>query len=309
MKLIVTEINDDTPDVKIIAFRHPRRSELPLSEPGSHVDVHIPGGKIRQYSLCGDTSDRAQYRIAVRRKNDGRGGSKWLHDNVELGMILPVTAPRSNFPIVKDAKRQIFVAGGIGITPFISMIQFAKEAGQDYALHYAAPTRNNAPLIQALEQMCSDNLYAWFSQESPGTRFDAKMLGAPMDGTHIYCCGPTRLVDSVRAATVDWPASQVHFEVFEAALDENFKPEPFDIRIASTGEVLRVPANESALTVLKRHGLAFSSSCEMGVCGSCVCKYNEGVVVHRDTFLDAGRRQDTLALCVSRARVAVTLDV
>ncbi|MGN5477799.1 flavin reductase family protein [Cupriavidus basilensis] len=149
----------------------------------------------------------------------------------------------------------------------------------------------------------------WFSREADGQRFDPKALSTPQPGTHIYCCGPASLVEAVRAATTDWPREQIHFEVFAPTLDENFKPEPFDIRIASTGETIRVPANESALTVLRERGFPLTSSCEMGVCGSCTCGYTDGVVIHRDSFLDAARRQEKLALCVSRARVGVTLDL
>jgi len=310
MKLVVDQVIDETPDVRVITFRHPLRPELPEAEPGAHVDVHIGGGKIRQYSLCNDPADRGRYRIAVKREAAGRGGSRWLHEQLTPGMEIPVTAPRNNFGLAPGATRHVFVAGGIGITPFVSMVRHLSAVGGDFALHYCARTAAEAPLHRELAALCTPaQLYPWFSRDAGGQRFDARALAAPEPGTHIYCCGPASLVEAVRAATADWPTEQIHFEVFAPTLDENFKPEPFDIRVASTGEIIRIGANESALTVLRERGFPVAASCEMGVCGSCTCGYTDGVVIHRDSFLDASRRQDTLALCVSRARVSLTLDL
>ncbi len=310
MKLVVDSISDDTPDVRVITLRHPRRPALPAAEPGAHVDVHIPGGKIRQYSLCNDPTAPGHYRIAVKREADGRGGSRWLHEELAPGMELPVTAPRNNFGLARDAARHVFVAGGIGITPFVSMVRHLGATGGDFTLHYCAQSAATAPLYAELATLCQPGqLRGWFSRAPGGRRFDATTLPGPEPGTHIYCCGPAGLVEAVRAATAHWPAEQIHFEVFAPTPDENFKPEPFDIRVASTGEVIRVPAHESALSVLRERGFPLAASCEMGVCGSCVCGYSDGIVIHRDAFLDASRRQEKLALCVSRARVSVTLDV
>jgi ferredoxin len=141
-------------------------------------------------------------------------------------------------------------------------------------------------------------------------RFQAEhILSEPVPGTHVYCCGPRRLTQAVREATAQWPPDHVHFEVFKPTLDEHFKPEPFDVRLVSIGEILRVPAEKSALEVLRAHGLALPSSCELGVCGSCECRYSDGLVIHRDSVLDVSARQDRMMLCVSRARVCVTLNL
>ncbi|CAM3489500.1 Oxidoreductase [Bordetella sputigena] len=310
MKLQVSEVSQDASGIKIIRFVHPHRPTLPAAPAGAHVDVHIPGGKIRQYSLCGDPRQTSHYTIAVKRSDTGRGGSRWLHEHAEPGLVLPVSAPRSNFPLAAEASRHIFVAGGIGITPFVSLAWQARAQGQDFLLHYCARQRTAAPLLGTLQGLCgADGLATWFSGDPGGCRFDASTLGDPIAGTHVYCCGPASLIAAVREATAHWPESQVHFEVFEATLDENFKPEPFDIRIASTGATLRVPADQSALDVLRRQGHALPSSCEMGVCGACVCGYTDGTVLHRDAFLSASQRQEKMALCVSRARVGVTLEL
>lgn len=310
MKLMVTNIVHDTPTVKIFTLKHPLRDTLPTPSAGAHVDVRLPDGKIRQYSLCGDPADDSIYQIAVRREDDGRGGSRWLHENVELGSILHVSAPRNNFPLVAGAKQHLFIGGGIGITPFSAMVQAAKEAGEEFFVEYCVRSSVDAPLFAKLRAVCGDrNLRVWAGDQIPRQRFDATSIGAPVEGMHIYCCGPTSLVNAVREATVDWPESQVHFEVFAATLDENFKAEPFDMKIASTGEVIRVPANQSALDVLRAHGFIISSSCELGVCGSCECGYKDGTVIHRDSILGVSSRQDRMMLCVSRARVAVTIEL
>ena len=310
MKLIVTNIVQDTPTVKIYTLRHPIHPALPKQSAGAHVDVRLPDGKIRQYSLCGNPDDESEYRIAVRRESTGRGGSCWLHDNVEIGSVLHVTAPRNNFPLVTEAKRNVFIAGGIGITPFSSMIYGSKKAGTPFVINYCIKSMEDAPLLEQLSQYCAeDELRLWTSRAEGGRRFDVADIGPPIEGTHIFCCGPNYLVDAVKIATKALEEDQVHFEVFSATLDENFKPEPFLIKIASTGEIIRVDANQSALEALHQHGFNIATSCGLGVCGSCECEYSEGTVIHRDSVLNVSARQDRMMPCVSRARVSVTLNL
>lgn len=310
MKLMVSDIAQDTPTVRIYTLKHPIHPSLPKQTAGAHVDVRLPDGKIRQYSLCGDPEDASVYKIAVRKEADGRGGSRWLHDNVDLGSILHVTAPRNNFPLAANAQRNIFIAGGIGITPFASMVVASKNAGTPFELNYCVRSVDDAPLLKQLLDTCGkDGLHLWTSSGDDCKRFDVTDIGQPTEGTHIYCCGPNKLVEAVRKSTETWPEEQVHFEVFSATLDENFKPEPFDIKIASTGKVIRVGANQSALDALHQNGFNVASSCSLGVCGSCECGYSEGIVIHRDAVLNVAARQDRMMPCVSRARVSVTLDL
>jgi len=310
MKMNVEEARADTNEVTVYTLRHPWRRNLPSPEPGAHVDLRLPDGRARQYSLCGDPSDDSRYRIAVKREDDGRGASRWIHANLKVGAVAHVSTPRNNFPLVADARRHVFIAGGIGITPFVAMTQRVVRRGEDFSLHYCART-SNAPLLGDLRKICGpDRLATYFSGGPQPRRFDcATTLARCETGVHLYCCGPQRLTDAVREATQSWPADQVHFEVFKPTLDENFQSEPFDIRIASTGETIRVPASRSTLDVLREHGFPLPSSCELGVCGSCVCRYSGGAVIHRDSVLSVGDRQDRMMLCVSRARVAVTLDI
>lgn len=307
MKLRVESIRASTPEVAHIGLVHPLRPELPEWTPGAHVDFRLPDGKIRQYSLCGDPSDRSRYEVAIKREEQGRGGSKWVHENLALGTIAHVSAPRNNFPLAAGATRHVFVAGGIGITPFVAMVRMLAAEGEDFILHLCARSAEDAPLLNLLRGICGARLQCWFSSER--RRFDPAVLGGPVQGTHIYSCGPERLVGSLQAAldVAGWPAEQIHIERFAATLDENFKPEPFEALIESTGQMLHVPADRSLLDVLREHGFPLPSSCEMGVCGSCECGYRDGVVLHRDSSLPLSKRQDRMIPCVSRARGSLTL--
>lgn len=308
MKLRVEAARLATQQVLHLTLVHASRPELPAWEPGAHVDLRLPDGRIRQYSLCGDPQDRRTYQIAIKREDAGRGASRWAHDALIEGAVAHVSAPRNNFPI-RQAARHVFVLGGIGVTPGLPMARRLAAEGADVAVHFCARSASEAPLLAELSAACGDRLSTWFSAE--GRRFDPRVVGPYSEGACLYVCGPRRLLDAVReaAAALGWPETSVHAEAFQATLDENFKPEPFDAKLASTGATLHVPADRSLLEVLRDHGVLMPSSCELGVCGSCVCGYRDGVVIHRDAVISVADRQDRIAPCVSRARVSVTLDL
>lgn len=306
MKLRVEKARLTSPDVLHVQLVHPLRPELPHWTAGAHVDLRLSDGRVRQYSLCGDPLDRSRYEIAIKRERNGRGGSIWAHENLRTGTIAHVSAPRNNLPLAENAKRHVLIAGGIGITPFASMARTLAALNKDYVLHYCVRSAEDAPLLAELQAICADRLIPWFSQQ--GRRFDTKLLPYRDQGTHVYVCGPSRLVESVRTALKEWPEQQIHNEVFQPTIDENFKAEPFEAVVASTGQRLLVPANRSLLDVLRDSGFIVPSSCELGVCGSCECGYRDGIVIHRDHVLPLAKRQDRMLPCVSRARVSVTLD-
>lgn len=308
MKMKVVDIAHQPNNVAVYTLSHTWRDRLSEPLPGSHVDVSIPGGKVRQYSLCGDPDDASVYRIAVKREDRGRGASKWIHENFKLGDVVLVSTPRNNFPLDPKAAQHILIAGGIGITPFIAMARRLAKQKAEFTLHYCTRS-SDAPFLAELRGICGNNLITHFS-DVPESRFDAtKALQGVSSDAHVYFCGPQKLTDAVREAISDWPEERVHFEAFAPTLDENFNPEPFDIVLASSGNVLRVPANKSALEVLRSEGFPLPSSCELGVCGSCACNYRDGIVIHRDSILKVSERQDKMLVCVSRARVSVTLDL
>ena len=188
------------------------------------------------------------------------------------------------------------------------MARTLKRRGKDFTLHYCARSASEAPLLAELERhLRADACNAGSPQTA--ARFDPAAIGPYDEDTHVYICGPQRLLDAVQSALSAWPEDHVHGEVFQMTVDENFKPEPFEATVASTGQRFLVPADKSLLDVLRDNDFAMPSSCEMGVCGSCECGYRDGVVLHRDKVLPTSKRQDRLMLCVSRARVSVTLDL
>jgi vanillate O-demethylase ferredoxin subunit len=307
MKLRVANLRFTTPEVMHLRLVHPLRPALPEWSAGAHVDLRLPDGRVRQYSLCGDPDDRSGYEIAVKREAEGRGGSIWAHENLRVGSEMHISAPRNNLPLSAQAKRHVLVAGGIGITPFVSMARTLKRRGADFTLHYCARSAEYAPLLAELRDICGASLQCWFSED--GRRFDPAAIGPYDENTHVTICGPQRLLDAVQSALHAWPEAQVHGEVFQMTVDENFKPEPFEATVASTGQRFLIPADKSLLDVLRANDFPLPSSCEMGVCGACECGYRDGLVLHRDRVLPTSKRQDRLMLCVSRARVSVTLDL
>lgn len=308
MKLNVAGVRDAGGGVRVYVLKHPLRPSLPPPSPGAHVDVRLPDGRVRHYSLCGDPADATRYVIAVKCESAGRGGSQWIHENFAEGFEAHVSAPRNHFPLAADAVEHILVAGGIGITPLIGMARHLQRTGQDFTLHYCARSAATAPLLDDTRRLFGERLRGHFSND-PASRFDAaSVLADRSPGAHVYCCGPNRLVDAVRSATTDWPARRVHFEMF-APLPQEGTAEPFDISIASTGATFTVPADRSALAVLRDNGFQIASSCEIGVCGSCESRYRSGTVIHRDVVLDAEARSTRMLLCVSRATDNVVLDL
>ncbi len=310
MKLRVGAVDQMCEDVKAFRLVHPTRPHLPAWAPGAHVDVQLSDGKVRQYSLVGTPDDLSEYRIVVKRETGGRGGSAWLHDHLKVGDELHVSAARNNFPLDLSADKAILIAGGIGVTPIFSMVRALKSAGKEFELHYCFRSRANAPLLAELQDICGPLLIEHAGEDGAEHRLNmSSIIGEPQPGLHVYCCGPERLVSDMENLCADWPEEQVHAELFQMTLDENYNPEPFDLHIASTDQTFRVPADRSALDVLREEGFVLPSSCELGVCGSCECGYSDGTVIHRDKVLKTSARQNRMMLCVSRARVSITVEL
>ncbi len=277
MKMKVVGIAHEPNNVAVYTLSHTWRDKLSDPLPGAHVDVSVPGGKVRQYSLCGDPDDASIYRIAVKHEESGRGASKWIHENFKLGDVVLVSTPRNNFPLDPEAARHILIAGGIGITPFIAWRVGLRSRKRSSRCTIAHDRRMRLFLRSCVRFAAIISSRIFPTCRKAGFNAAKALQGVSSD-THVYFCGPQKLTDAVREATSDWPEERVHFEVFAPTLDENFNPEPFDIVLASSGNVLRVPADKSALDVLRAQGFALPSSCELGVCGSCACNYRDGIV-------------------------------
>ncbi len=276
--------------------------ELAPFTPGSHVDVHLPGGLVRQYSLCSDAGDTARYTVAVKKESAGRGGSLAMHERVEEGSSIAIAGPRNLFALANDARHSVFIAGGIGITPILAMIRWLAARGQSWELHYCARSAQHAAFYPELCALGADRVHPYFS-EVP--LLDARaLLAVGQAGTHVYCCGPEGLMKAVKDASSAWNPAQVHFEWFAAPDVAHAPNQAFEIELGKSGRVLSVPPDQSILQVLHGEGIAVPCACEEGVCGTCETRVLAGDVDHRDLLLSEQERaaNGSMMVCVSRAR-------
>ncbi len=301
MRIRVRALTWEAPGVLSLDLVAEEGNALPPFEPGAHIDLHLPTGAIRQYSLCGDTADTSHYRIAVR---DVKGGlsSQFVHRKLRPGELLTISAPRNNFPLV-DAPRYVFVAGGIGITPLIPMMQAASAKGRPWSLLYCNRRTEDAPFLHDIGTFGGDIL---LHSSEAGTRLDvAKELGAVRKDTVVYCCGPERLMTAVEKTTAEWPEGTVRFEWFaprSRPADE--ASGNFELACEASGLTLQVPPDKSVLAVLNEAGIDVPCSCQQGICGTCEVRVLDGEVDHRDSILSSAERaaNATMMTCVSRAR-------
>ncbi len=291
----------------------PAGGELLPFEPGAHLPVRTPAGVVRRYSLCGDPADTARYEIAVKRDAAGRGGSASMADLLHQGSLLPVAAPRNEFALHPRARRFLFIAGGIGITPMMSMMRhLAATGGPPFALHYCTRDPAHTAFADVLaEAPFRDCATLHHDHGDVAQAFDFwPLLEKPQPGTHVYCCGPRGLMDAVRDMSGHWAGGSVHFESFgvDAALRRHDRP--FTVRLTHSGTCIDVPADRSILEVLREHGVAVRSSCEAGSCGTCRTGLVDGEAEHRDFVLGPDEQASQIMVCVSRARgESLTLDL
>lgn len=281
---------------------------LPPFEAGSHIDVHLPGGLVRQYSLHDLASEPPRYRIGVLRESASRGGSAALVDRVKVGDRLNVSVPRNHFALHQSAKRSILLAGGIGITPILCMAQQLARDGRAFELHYCGRTPRRMAFLERLKSSSfAVDTHMHFDDGPKEQLLDAAaVVGAPDPDTHLYVCGPAGFMDHVleTARDLGWPEPQLHREYFAAAPIDHSADGPFEIELKSTGQVIQVDAEKSAATALRDAGISIAVSCEQGVCGTCITRVLSGIPDHRDLyFTDAEHeRNDSFTPCCSRAR-------
>jgi ferredoxin-NADP reductase len=282
-------------DVRVTAIRYAARDTnlyeltpldgrpLPGYEPGAHIDLHLPNGLVRQYSLLEDEPDGKSYCIGVKRDPASRGGSRCVHDDLRVGITLRISAPRNNFALVEDAKHVILLAGGIGITPIWCMVQRLEKLGRSWKLHYASRSRSDMAFLQALEAMAPSQFH--FDDESGGRFLDVAgiVADAPKDA-HLYCCGPTPMLKAFETATADWPREQIHVEYFTPKQEPD-KKGGFVVELARSGQEFVIPEGKSILQVLLDAGVDVDYSCELGICGACEQRLVSGIPEHRDAVL------------------------
>jgi tetrachlorobenzoquinone reductase len=282
---------------------------LPPFDPGSHIDLHLPGDTMRQYSLCGDPADRSHYRVAIRSVSGGLS-SQYVHRKLRPGDVLTISQPRNNFPL-DDAARYLFIAGGIGITPLLPMMRAASAAGKPWILLYCNRRDDEAPFLGEIRALNGD---VSLHSAAAGTRLDvAERLAAAEQDTLVYCCGPERLMLAVEAATAAWPEGTVRFEWFAPrSRPEDETSGSFEVVCEASGVTLSVPADKTLLATLNDAGIAVPCSCEQGICGTCEVRVIAGEVDHRDSIQSQAERaaNQSMMVCVSRARSArLVLDI
>ncbi|MFF7883970.1 PDR/VanB family oxidoreductase [Streptomyces sp. NPDC020794] len=288
--------------VVALTLVHPTGGRLPDWTPGSHIEVVLPEGTIRHYSLCGNRWDAYTYRIAVLREQQGRGGSAFVHDTLCPGDRVGVGGPRNHFPLVPSEK-YLFIAGGIGITPLLPMIHQAELLGTDWKLLHGGRTRASMAFAGELSAAYGERVHI-VPQDECGLLDLASWLGTPRPDTKVYCCGPAPLLAAVEAACADWPSYALRTERFTAA--EQAAPvrdTAFEVDLRRTGSTVTVTPEVSVLEAVRRVGAEVLSSCEQGTCGTCLTPVLEGRPDHRDSILADHQRaaNDCMFLCVSRS--------
>jgi vanillate O-demethylase ferredoxin subunit len=316
MTLVVAKTWREAAGVYCFELADREGRELPSFTAGSHVDVEIAPGVTRQYSLCNDPRQRDRYLIAVLREDAGRGGSVGLIDGLAAGRTIRVSEPRNHFALEPSARRTVLIAGGIGVTPLLAMAERLAHTGAPFELHYAARSPERAAFLERIRTSTfADRTRVYFSEGPEPARLDLDaVLADPAPGAHLYVCGPARLIEAALATAKakGWPNSRVHREFFAAPVAEAREAGPFEIEIASSGQVIVVPADRSATEVLAEHGIEIATSCEQGVCGTCIARVLEGVPDHRDVYLTPEEQAagDQMTLCCSRARTGrLVLDL
>ncbi len=296
----------------------PPLKELPAFTAGAHIDLHLPNGLIRSYSLLNDPQERHRYRVGVNKDAQSRGGSRYMHEVLRAGDTLAISAPRNNFPLEEQAPLNVFFAGGIGITPMMSMIARNRQLGRPWKLYYAARTRRNAAFLDTLHGYQSDlsdpnvELSFTFDQEPDGQRMDlAGIIKALPPEAHVYCCGPLPMLTAFEQAAAGLPPAQVHFEYF-AAKESAATDGGFTVELARSGQSVSVRAGQTILDSLLDIGIEPPYSCQEGICGTCEVRVLEGTPDHRDLVLSAAEKaaNNRMMICCSGAKSArLVLDL
>lgn len=313
----VVAIHYEAADIVSFFLERPDRSPLWPVEPGSHVDVHLPNGMMRSYSLSNHDGRSERYRLTVARDLNSKGGSTFLHDSIRAGQMVEISAPRNNFPLFEAANLTVMVAGGIGVTPFLPMMERLNALGRKWRIHYCVRTRERAALLGEIEKLAEaglGELVANYDEEPGGAMLDLKGVASTLGvSDHIYCCGPIGMLDAFRKAcsAQGIEDDRVHFEYFSSAT-ESATDGGYDIILDASKRTVRVCEGQTMLQALLDAGLNIPYSCEEGVCGACETRVLAGTPDHRDMILSDRERAEnrTMMVCCSGSKSpTITLDL
>lgn len=305
LTLVVSDLQAEARDVMLVELRAQNGAALPAFEPGAHLEIDLGSGRIRHYSLTNDWRERDRYVIGVGRVAAGRGGSAYIHQSLRCGMPLQVSAPRNNFPLAPAGESHLFIAGGIGVTPFMSMIRWCEAQGRPWRLVYAARNGQRAAFHETLREY-GERVHFHFDDQAGGF-LDVRPWLSERAGQHIYCCGPQALMQAVQTHAAHLPPQTMHFEYFAApsvdADSTTAAAGEFRVELRQSHRSFTVPADRSILEVLEANGIELPFSCREGLCGTCETPVCEGEVEHRDYVLSQEQRAagKSMMICVSRA--------
>jgi vanillate monooxygenase ferredoxin subunit len=280
---------------------------LPAFSAGSHVDVHLPNGLTRQYSLCNDPSEGHRYLIGVLRDATSRGGSRAMHELVQEGDVLHISAPKNHFPLAHEATHSVLVAGGIGVTPILCMAERLAVTGASFAMHYCTRSPERTAFRERIAQSAfATKVHFHFDDGPDSQKLQLESLLKPMrPGVHLYVCGPTGFMDWIleTARAAGWPSQRLHYEFFGAEVVKSEDDATFEVKLASSGKVILVPKDRTVVQALAAAGVEIATSCEQGVCGTCLTRVLEGEPDHKDMYLTPEEQaaNDQFTPCCSRS--------
>ena len=283
---------------------------LPPFTAGAHIDLHLPNGLLRSYSLLGDPADTGAYHVAIRRDETGRGGSRYIHEQLQAGQRLHISAPRNAFALDESASHSLLLAGGIGITPLLSMAHRLTALGKPWQMVYCGRQREHLAFVehvQALADAAGAPLVLHIDQDGGGPINLPQLLASQPAGTHAYCCGPAPMLEAYRQAGQALAGLQLHWEYFAPAAVAHQPNDAFDVVLKRSGQHLHVPAQSTLLDVLLDTGIEVDYGCMEGVCGACRTGVLAGTPDHRDFVLSEAEKKagDCIMLCCSRSRSPV----
>jgi vanillate O-demethylase ferredoxin subunit len=308
IEVLVTARNNQAEDICSFELARADGAPLPAFTAGAHIDVHLPGGLIRQYSLCNPPWETHSYLIGVLKDPASRGGSQAMHEQIQVGQRLSISEPRNLFPLSENAQHSLLFAGGIGITPILCMAERLHQLGAEFELHYCARSADRAAFVERLQAApFAERVQLHFDDGPAAQRLDAAaLLANPDPGTHLYVCGPGGFMEHVldTAKTQDWDDQRAHREYFAAAPVSHDNDGSFAVQINSSGQIIQVPADQSVAAALEASGIEIQLSCEQGICGTCLTRVLAGEPEHRDLFLTEAEQalNDQFTPCCSRAK-------
>ena len=297
----LTAIRYAAQDTNLYEFRRPDGAALEPAQPGAHIDLNLPNGMVRSYSLVTADGDAAAYVVGIKRDRASRGGSIFIHDHLRVGQVIAVAGPRNNFPLKEDAAHSVLIAGGIGVTPIFCMAQRLKTLGRSFELHYACRDRAEVAFFDELKGMPEAKIH--IDAEAGGFLDVAAIVNGARKDAHFYCCGPIPMLEGYEKATKGVPPEQVHVEYFSSK-EEAATGGGYVVELRKSGKEYTIPEGKTILEVLVEDGVDIMYSCQEGVCGACETAVVSGTPDHRDGILTDAERvaSKTMMICCSGSK-------